>query len=403
MWRRLTVVLAVVLAEAWGALHLGTVAATPSRPESGQLATMADPDLQDASAAVAADWASAAVAHGWDAADVAMLTSTEAALDALITVILDRHPGTIAGSVLPRNPHDPAVLYVTGTAADDTRRMAALAGVVVVDGQRYAIEDTDVRLHEVQQALAAATIEDVAGWADVERDGAIVIAVGQHMAARAAAALAGVSGLTGGDIRIIESPTAVVADDGAFGGMRLLDSGAFLCTSGWTVEKLSSGVRGVSTAGHCLDNVDQISHPGHGVHAAVAQQGHVGEWGDVEWLTTGEAEADDFYADEATIRDVSAVALRATISINEPICFYGRASNERNCTLIVENPNVFCGIGPQKLVQMNGAVAIGGDSGGGWSWGGTAYGSHKGKCWSKDSFSVADLYDEALGVFVPIN
>lgn len=96
---------------------------------------------------------------------------------------------------------------------------------------------------------------------------------------------------------------------------------------------------------------------------------------------------------------VAAVEPRANIAIGESICVFGRASNDRDCSLRVENPNVFCGT-PQKLVQMDGFVTEGGDSGGGWSWGTTAYGGHYGYCFNKSSFSVADLFDEALGVVV---
>jgi len=45
-------------------------------------------------------------------------------------------------------------------------------------------------------------------------------------------------------------------------------------------------------------------------------------------------------------------------------------------------------------------TSVGGDSGGPWSFGGAVYGSQKGWCGSKDAFSVAALYDEALGVAV---
>lgn len=41
-----------------------------------------------------------------------------------------------------------------------------------------------------------------------------------------------------------------------------------------------------------------------------------------------------------------------------------------------------------------------GDSGGGWSYNTTASGIHFGLCDNLSSFSVADLLDEALGLFV---
>lgn len=165
-------------------------------------------------------------------------------------------------------------------------------------------------------------------------------------------------------------------------------------------------MKGITGAGHCEDDsdVDQVTAPGHAVHGATFQRRHEGEWGDVGWYTTTQAEADDFYFNEnGGIRDVVAVEPRANISVGEPICFYGRGSNHRDCSLEVENPNVFCGIGPQKLVQMNGDITEGGDSGGPWYFGLTAFGGHKGNCFSKSSFSLAALFDEALDVTVVKN
>jgi streptogrisin C len=56
-----------------------------------------------------------------------------------------------------------------------------------------------------------------------------------------------------------------------------------------------------------------------------------------------------------------------------------------------------------RLVQMTAITSIPGDSGGPWSFGGTAYGSQKGWCNNKDAWSVADLFDEAIGVKVNIS
>jgi hypothetical protein len=202
----------------------------------------------------------------------------------------------------------------------------------------------------------------------------------------------------GARVEITIRDVPVVVGQGAFGGMWMRDNGFAACTSGWTVTKILGGTRGVTTAGHCT-SIDQIDHPGHGLHNTFYQGGHEGQWGDVEWHTTGENEADDFYSDATTIRDVASVEPRANISVNEVVCVYGRASNVRNCSLEVRQVSIACGIS-NRIVQMNGAVTIGGDSGGGWSWVSTAFGGHKGLCDGFSSFSVADLFDEALGISV---
>lgn len=116
--------------------------------------------------------------------------------------------------------------------------------------------------------------------------------------------------------------------------MRTHDGGVPWCTSGWTVTQTNTSIRGVATAGHCEES-DAINHPGHGLHPATWKAAHLGQWGDVGWFTTGQAEADDFYADAATIRDVSAVESAAGIAVNESICGYGRATNDRDCSLSV--------------------------------------------------------------------
>lgn len=357
---------------------------------------------QDAAEALAADLEAIGEARGWTAKQLAAYETSEAALDAVSERLSTEHPGALVGTALAKDPTDPPTAYLKGRAPADVLAIAKELGVALVEDQPYSLDELDARLAIVHDAFTRAGFEDVVGWADIQREGAITVVVGGTSRASLDPVLDGIAPAVAKDITALVATGRVAEDQGAFGGMKLQDGGVFECTSGWTVRKLSNGVRGVTGAGHC-DGIDQINHPGHGVHAAAEQLRHVGEWGDVGWYTTAEAEADDFYADEFNnIRDVAAVEPRANIAIGEAICVYGRASNMRNCSLVVENPNVFCGIGAQKLVQMNGDVTMVGDSGGGWSFGGTAYGGHKGNCFDKSSFSVADLFDEALGVVVAV-
>ncbi len=115
---------------------------------------------------------------------------------------------------------------------------------------------------------------------------------------------------------------------------------------------------------------------------------------------------DDYYSTATTIADVVSVEARANISVGEGVCQYGRASNSRDCTLNVFDVSIACtlsGVFNDRLVQMNAITSVPGDSGGPWFSAGRAYGSQKGHCNSKDAWSVADLFDEALGVTVRTN
>ena len=362
-----------------------------------------DKVTQDSDQALAADLEAVRKSRGWTTEQVAAYESSEAALDSVTTLLSTEYADVFVGSALADDPMDPPSVYVKGPAPDPVDALAKELGVVLIDEQSYSLAELDALLGTVHEAALSAGFEEVVTSADIERGGAITLVVRQTSSGSLDALRRSLPPEASLITTVTLTGDSIVEDHGAFGGMSLQDGGAFLCTSGWTVQRVANGVRGVTGAGHC-ENIDGINHPGVGIHAAVEQQRHVGEWGDVGWYTTAQAEADDFYADQNNnIRDVTGVEPRANIAIGEGICFFGRASNNRNCTLEVENPNVFCGIGPQKLAQMNGDVTDPGDSGGGWSFGGTAYGGHKGNCFSKSSFSVADLFDEALGVRVSVN
>jgi hypothetical protein len=207
-------------------------------------------------------------------------------------------------------------------------------------------------------------------------------------------------------VQLTVNDAPVAQDFAAFGGMWVLDNGQNACTSGWSVRSIATGTLGISTAGHCI-GMDQVNHPGHGLHALTFRGRHRGEWGDIEWYSTAEPEPDDFYADAANIRDVAAIEPRANIVVGEGICVYGRMSNDRDCSLDVQDVSQACtndGVFNDRLVMMDGVTSVPGDSGGGWSFNFTAYGSVKGLCapnfLNRETFSVADLYDEALGVRV---
>lgn len=282
---------------------------------------------------------------------------------------------------------------------------AAGIEIVVADDQPFSFAELEERKGRVHKALLANGFRDVVTNVNIQGGGVIPVTLTPEpgLAATAEAILALLPPDLKSSVELTISDAPVVVREGAFGGMWMLRSGIRDCTSGWTVQKVGSSTRGVSTAGHC-NSINQIEHPGHAIHAAITQAPeHQGQWGDVQWHTTTFIEADDFYANSTIIRDVVAVEPRAGISQNEAICAYGRSSNVRHCSLAVLDVSTGCGGGVDRLVQMNGDTQTGGDSGGGWSMNHTAFGGHVGNCGGLDTFSVADLFDEAIGVVVATN
>jgi len=171
------------------------------------------------------------------------------------------------------------------------------------------------------------------------------------------------------------------------------------CTSGFTVKHSTTGVNGVATAGHCGN-----SQSDDGV-ALTYQAGHEGQYGDFQWHSGPQPKPDDFYAGSATSwevdrRDVAAIG--API-VGQSLCKNGYAGF-KDCGEVIQL-NV-CHFSLCNLVEMDARTTVGGDSGGPFFWGNTAYGFMYGwrydPVWpyDRDLFSRADRITQALGVFV---
>jgi hypothetical protein len=324
---------------------------------------------------------------------------------------IDR-PGLYAGAMLSDLPDGTPTLYIKGAADEFVRELVDSAGfsVEVIEGRPFSWRELEARSIALNRRLAGLGFRDIV--TSFDESTSTVEAVMKRVPAMGAVRAEQVLGRLPAEFRrgvrlgLVDEDIAV--DEHAYGGMWMRDDGVNECTSGWAV---TNGVTtGVTTAGHC-DGINQIVEPGVGALDLVHQAEHRGQWGDVEWKTSTHIEPDDFYASAADIRDVGSVEPRANITVGEAICVYGRSSNSRDCSHTVFRTSISCtnsGVFNDRLVAMNAKnTTIGGDSGGGWSFGVTAYGSHKGGCTVdnvvRNVFSVADLYDEALGVSVLTN
>lgn len=277
--------------------------------------------------------------------------------------------------------------------------------IVLADEQPYSFDELEARKLRVHQSLEAAGFRNVVTGANITGGGIIPAAVALEpgLPASSGEILAVVPDDLRSNVVLTLSDPSGFRDTGAWAGMWVTLNGGNDATSGWTVRKWngSAYVWGVTTAGHAANSGQMIVHPGHGTHTFVYQSQHRGEWGDVQWHTTNAVEEALFYASSSTIRNVLYLEARAGISVNESVCQYGRASNYRDCDLEVYDVSIACalsGVPNNRLVQMNAKTSNLGDSGGPWFYDYKAYGSQKGWCNSKDAWTVADLYDEALGV-----
>lgn len=395
------VVASVVLLALMYASSAGVASSLAVSNAAGSRAGVTTAETADAS--LGPDLETIMKANNWSQAEAQAYQTKNDAIGTVANGVAAARPTAFVGSALGELPGDPPTLYVKGSADTviDDLVGAAPIPVTVVEDQPFSFDELEARQLSVHNALLSAGFEDVVTRINITGKGRVPVSLttkpGLPDSPDAILALVPADLRSSVDLTLRNEP--IVKPAGAFGGMRLQDDGVGECTSGWTVQQLGSGTRGISGAGHCF-GINQVNHAGV-IHPAVWQNEHVGQWGDLEWYTTNQAEADDFYADAANIRDVQAVEPRANIAVNEFVCVYGRSSNQRNCNMQVRDVSIACG-NLNRLVQMDEGFVIGGDSGGGWSFNFTAYGETFGSCDALDSWTVADLFDNALGIFVPV-
>lgn len=198
-------------------------------------------------------------------------------------------------------------------------------------------------------------------------------------------------------ISVIRSRRAVLG--GSDSSSEHLGGEAFsTCTSGFGTIN-SNGTKGTSTAGHCGN-----SQSDDGV-SLTFKNDYEGTHGDFQWHTGTQPNPDDFYAGSTSSTEVN---LRDVVSIGSPaegqsLCMNGKTTNA-HCQEVRQLG--VCHNGSCNLVQMGERQADGGDSGGPYYWGNTAYGLHKGwhydpfAPFDRDLFSRADRIDDALGISI---
>jgi hypothetical protein len=382
----------------------GLAFGTLTAPAAGAL------EAANTSRALYPDLELVAKARGWTVEQAAADYATATAFGEFQAMIASKRPEVYAGAALSPTPGAAPTLYVKGKADAELRALVAGAGIPikVVDKRPHSwleLEDKSIKLNH---RLVELGFRDVVTSFDETTSTVEGVATRvPSIAARADEVLARLPADLRTGVRFALTDQDVAADQHAYGGMWVRDDGARECTSGWAVRRIATGTTGVTTAGHCT-GINQIEEPNVGVHALTHQAEHRGEWGDIEWKTSTHIEPDDFFATATSVRDVASVEPRASITVGESICVYGRSSNSRDCSQTVLRTSISCtnsGVFNNRLVAMNSSrTTIGGDSGGGWSFNFTAYGSVKGTCLVsgtvRNAFSVADLYDEALGVRV---
>lgn len=308
-------------------------------------------------------------------------------------------------AALSDEPGGAPTIYVKGPL-DETIRDSLPVGITIRDNLAHSLEEMKFHQRQVYALLVNQGYEQIVTSLDLGEQliTATVMrpATLQYMSEESLALSLPESLDNHVVIHIKDTP--IVELFNSYGGMKITGSGG--CTAGWIVKETGTGLKGVTTAGHCT-GMNKASHQqgpsGHN-HTAVIENAHEGQYGDISWYQTVADEYAYFYFDTESLgnflREVFSVKPVSQMVIGETVCVYGRSSDERDCTLTIETLSITCST-IQNMVGMDGlGVTQAGDSGGGWSHTNAAYGSVVGSCNGKAVWTPASLFDDAIGVTV---
>jgi hypothetical protein len=280
------------------------------------------------------------------------------AVDALNARLTQEQAATFAGLSIEHTPEFHVVARFTRKGEETIRPYLspALAGVVRVEPARFTLQQLERRLEAGYHRVSAAGIP-AAGAVDVRANRAEVhVLRGRSAAARAV--------LAAGEAAVVEVDQLPREEITMYGGL-----GISTCTTGFTV-RTSSGTRGVSTSGHC-GNSQSLS----GYALTFRGEEYSGSY-DIQWHNaSGHTFTNTIKVGSGT-RSITGTRSRGSQTVGSQVCKQGKTTGYTCGTISTTS---YCASGACTWVRVAGNgvnLSEGGDSGGPWFSGNTAYGSH---------------------------
>lgn len=202
-----------------------------------------------------------------------------------------------------------------------------------------------------------------------------------------------------GEVTVIS--TANLPDDevDVYGGLEITGGGA-LSTTGFTVRR-SDGKTGVTAAGHAPNTGTVRTPTGPVATTFEAERAPSGPY-DIQWHSVAGNTFTNVVRDSTsgTTRPITGVRLRASQAVGSSVCKYGRTTGY-TCGTIAST--TLCNNGSCTYVRVAGGsvnLSEGGDSGGPWFSGNTAYGTHCVGIGNDSGYMPVDYIEQGLGVSV---
>jgi hypothetical protein len=280
------------------------------------------------------------------------------AIDALNARLTEEQAATFAGLSIEHSPEFHVVARFTRKGEETIRPYLspALAAVVRVEPARFTLYQLERRLEASYHRVRGAGIP-AAGAVDVRANRAEVHVLPGHAAAARAV-------LGAGDAVVVEVDDLPREEIAMYGGLPIST-----CTTGFTVRN-SAGTRGVSTAGHC-GNSQSLS----GYSLTFRGEAYSGSY-DIQWHNASGHTFPNTITVGSGTRSITGTRSRTSQTVGSQVCKQGKTTGYTCGTISTIS---YCASGACTWVRVAGNgtnLSEGGDSGGPWFSGNTAYGSH---------------------------
>lgn len=318
-----------------------------------------EPSSSAGAAAPAADDAQAyAATYGVSLDEARSRLALQRAVGALNTRLRADHPQTFAGLSIEHQPEFRVVARFTRNGEQALRSAGmdpALARVVRTERAAVPLLPLRRRTEVAYERVRAAGIEATAVMNVRENRPEVHVLAGSEAAARA---------VLGAGVAVVVVSQLPRREVQIYGGLPVS-----ACTSGYSVQN-ASGTTGVTTAGHCNNSQ---SYAGYAL--TFLGEAWYGSY-DIQWHTRAGDTFDPIIKVASGTRTVTGTKSVSQQVAGEWVCKQGATTGYTCGTL---NSTTYCFSGACTWVYVTGGsvnLSEGGDSGGPWFSGNTAYGTH---------------------------
>jgi hypothetical protein len=347
---RTPALLAAAIALTGACDRLPSEAGPPAAPSEARAEAVVDGIQQDA--------AVYASTYGVSPQEGARRLQLQEAVDALNARLTEEQAATFAGLSIEHTPEFRVTARFTRKGEETIRPYLspALAQVVDVVPARFTLQQLEHRLETSYNRVRRAGIPS-AGGVDVRANRAEVHV--QRGRSASAKALLGAE-----DAAVVEVDHLPQEEVAMYGGLNLST-----CTTGFAVVN-SGGTRGVSTSGHCGNSQTLL-----GIGLTFRGESYSGSY-DVQWHNAAGNTYPNTIKVSTSTRAITGTRSRTSQTVGSQVCKQGKTTGYTCGTIATIS---YCASGACTWVQVAGNgtnLSEGGDSGGPWFSGNTAYGSH---------------------------